>query len=115
MKFNEHKSKTMVTARKRNRQDINIYLKKRRLVQVKEMKYLGIHFDKKLNFHKHILQITEKTRKMIYMLGKTAKLNWDLGHKSPKTIYEGAIVPFQYGKKPSKNKDSFGRRRAPND
>jgi hypothetical protein len=35
---------------------------------------------------------------MIYMLGKTAKLSWGLGHKSLKTIYEGAIVPLMtYG------------------
>jgi hypothetical protein len=32
------------------------------------------------------------------MLGKTAKLNWGLGHKSLKTIYEGALVPLMtYG------------------
>ena len=46
------------------------------------------------NFHQHIEHIAEKSRKMIYMLGKTAKLNWDLGHKSLKTIYEGSIVPL---------------------
>jgi hypothetical protein len=32
------------------------------------------------------------------MLGKTAKLNWGLGHKALKTIYEGAIAPLMtYG------------------
>jgi hypothetical protein len=35
---------------------------------------------------------------MIYMLGKTAKLNWGLEHKALKTIYEGAIEPLMtYG------------------
>jgi len=35
---------------------------------------------------------------MIYMLGKTAKLNWGLGHKSLKIIYEEAVVPLMtYG------------------
>jgi ribonuclease HI len=100
MKFNELKSKTMLISRKRkrNREDINIYLNNRRLEQVKEMKNLGIYFDKKLNFHKHIEHITEKSRKFIYMLGKTAKLNWGLGHKALKTIYEGAIAPLMtYG------------------
>jgi hypothetical protein len=62
------------------------------------MKYLVIYFDSRLNFHKHIEQIAEKSRKMIYMLGKTVKLSWGLGHKSLKTIYEGAIVPLMtYG------------------
>ena len=55
-------------------------------------------FDDKLNFYKHIGNMTEKSRKMIYMLGKTAKLNWGLGHKALKIIYEGAIVPLMtYG------------------
>jgi hypothetical protein len=54
------------------------------------------------------------------MLGKTAKLNWGLGHKSLKTIYEGVLVPLiTYGapvwEEATKNKDSFGRCRAPKD
>jgi len=100
MKFNERKSKTMLIARKRksNREHISIYLNNRKLEQTTEMKYLGIFFDNKLNFHKHIENITEKSRKLIYMLGKTAKMNWGLGHKALKTIYEGAIVPIMtYG------------------
>ena len=96
MQFNELKSKTLLIARKgkRNRENINIYHNNRRLEQVKEMKYLGIYFDNRLNFHKHIEHITEKSRKIIYMLGKTAKLNWGLGHKPLKTLYEGALVPL---------------------
>jgi hypothetical protein len=83
--------------RKRNRKVINIYLNKR-LKQVKEMKSLGIYFDNRQSFQKHIEHITEKSRKIIYMLGKTAKLKWGLRHKSPKTIYEGALVPLMtYG------------------
>ena len=72
MQFNELKSKTMLIARKTksNRENINIYLNNRRLDQVKKMKYLGIYFDNRLNFHKHIEHTTEKSRKMVYMLGK---------------------------------------------
>jgi len=63
------------------------------------MKYLGIYFDNKLNFHKHTEHTIEKSKKMIYMLGRIiAKLNWGLGHKSLKTICEGALVPLMtYG------------------
>jgi hypothetical protein len=56
------------------------------------MKYLGVYFNNRLNFHKHIVQITEKSRKMTYMLGKTAKSNWGLEHKSLRSLYEGAVV-----------------------
>ena len=56
MQFNKLKSKTMLITRKRkgNHKDINIYLNNRRLEQVKGMKYLGIYFDNRLNFHKRI-------------------------------------------------------------
>jgi hypothetical protein len=31
---------------------------------------------------------------LINMLARTAKLQWGLGHKALKTIYEGAVVPI---------------------
>ena len=65
MQFNELKSKLMLIARKRksNRENINIYLNNRRLEQVKEMKYLGIYFGNRLNFHKHIEHTTKNRGK----------------------------------------------------
>jgi hypothetical protein len=57
------------------------------------MKYLGIYFDSRLTFDKHI-QYKPKTTKLIYMLGRSAKLYWDLGHKALKTIYEWAMIPL---------------------
>jgi len=84
----------MAGKNKSHRENINIYLNNKRLEQVMEMKYLGIYFDIRLNFHKHIEHTTEKSKKMVYMLGRIAKLNWGLGHKSLKTVYEGALVPL---------------------
>ena len=92
MQFNESKSKAMLITRKRRTNGINIFLNNKRLEQVKEIKYLGIHFDSKLTFSSHIEYITEKSGKLIYMLSRTAKLTWGLGHKSLKTIYEGALL-----------------------
>jgi hypothetical protein len=89
MQFNKSKSKAMLITRKRSCVDINIYFNNRRLEQVSEMKYLGIYFDNRLTFYKHIEHIAEKSRTLIYMLSKTAKLHWGLGHKSLKTVYEG--------------------------
>ena len=53
------------------------------------MKYIGIYFDNRFSFQKHIENITEKSRKTVYMLGKTAKLNWGLEHKSRKLFTKG--------------------------
>ena len=98
MKFNESKSMAMIITRKRRLDMINIFLNNRSLEQVDVMQYLIIHFDSRLSFYKHIEHVTEKSRALTYMLNRTAKLHWGLGHKSLKTKYEGAIVPLMtYG------------------
>ena len=96
IRFNEHKSKVMLlTRRKRKeRQEIDIYLNNKNLTQVKSMKYLGIIFDYKLNFTEHIKYITEKCTKLIFSLSKSAKLYWGLGYIALKTIYTGGILPL---------------------
>jgi len=60
----------------------------------KEIKYLGIYFDSRLTFDNHVKYIAENSTKPIHMLGRTAKLRWGLGHKSLKTIYDGALIPL---------------------
>jgi hypothetical protein len=62
------------------------------------MKYLGIIIGNKLTFREHITHSTEKCRKIIFALSKSAKLNWGLSHKALKTLYTGGIQPlFLYG------------------
>jgi len=58
------------------------------------MKYLGIYFDSRLIFDKHIGNIAEKSTKLIYIIGKSAKLQWGVGHKSLKIVYEGTLIPL---------------------
>jgi hypothetical protein len=94
MQFNETKSKAILITRKRNIQSINVYINNRRLEMVKEMKYLGIYFDNWFTFGTHIKYLAEKSTKLIHMLGRSAKLQWGLGNKALKTIYEGALLPL---------------------
>ena len=94
--FNDKKSKVMLmTRRKRKeRKDLEVYLNNKQLRQVKTMKYLGIIIDDKLTFREHITHVTEKCRKIIFALSKSAKLNWGLSHKALKTLYTGGIQPL---------------------
>ena len=94
MRFNETKSKAMLISRYRSNDTIIVYLKNRRLNQVTEMKYLGIYFDCRLTFGKRIENVVEKSTTIIYMLCKSAKLHWGLGHKSLNIIFEGALIPI---------------------
>jgi hypothetical protein len=94
MQFNEAKSKAMLITRKRSNKLINIHLNNKKLELVEELKYLGIYFDSRLTFDKHIQYTTENSTKLVYMLGRSAKLYWGAGHKALKTIYEGALIPL---------------------
>jgi hypothetical protein len=94
MQFNKTKSKAMLISRKRNIQSIYVYINNRRLEMVKEMKYLGIYFDNQFTFDKHVKNLAENSTKLVHMLGRSAKLQWGLGSKALKTIYEGALIPL---------------------
>ena len=74
--------------------NVNIYLNYKRLDQIEEMKYLGIYLDIKLNFNIHIDHTVAESITLINMLAITAKLQWGLGHKALRTIYEGVEVPI---------------------
>jgi hypothetical protein len=93
--FNDKKSNVLLISRKKyHNRDINIYLNHKRLDQNEEMKYLGIYLDSKFNFNAHIDHTVAILFTLINMLGRTAKLQWDLGHKALKPIYKGAVVPI---------------------
>ena len=75
MKFNEAKSKVLLISSKRRRRNVTIFLNNRKVEQVNVMKYLGIHFDSRLTFYKQIDQLADKSKALIYMLNRTAKLH----------------------------------------
>jgi hypothetical protein len=52
--------------------------------------------DYKLTFRDHINYVTEKCTRLIFALAKSAKINWELGHKALKTIYVGGFCPSFY-------------------
>jgi len=59
-----------------------------------QVKYLGIHFDNRFNFDKHVDKITGKCAPILCMLARSAKFIWGLGHRALKVIYNGAIEPI---------------------
>jgi hypothetical protein len=69
-------------------------LKYKKLEQKEEIKYLGIYLDHKFNFNAHIDHTVAKLITLVHMLARTSKMQWGLGHKAHKTIYDGAVVPI---------------------
>jgi ribonuclease HI len=100
MQFNEHKSKVLLVTGKKSEANatLNIYFNNKRLEQVSDLKYLGIYFDSRFSFDRHVNYITGKCTSIIHMLAKSAKLKWGLRHRALKVIYSGAIEPtLTYG------------------
>ena len=93
VRFNDQKSKVMLMTRqkRKERKDLEVYLNNKIIRQVNTMKYLGTIIDNKLTFREHITHVSEKCRKIIFALSKSAKLNWGLSHKAVKTLYTGGI------------------------
>jgi hypothetical protein len=72
---------------------LEVYLNNKHLRQVKTTKYLCVIIDNKLTFREHITHVTEKCRKIISALSKSAKLNWGLSHKALKALCTEGIQP----------------------
>jgi len=96
MHFNENKSNDLLVTTKTSGDNstLNTYLNNKSLEQVSEIKYLGIYFDSRFSFNRHVDYITGKCNPIINMLAISAKLNWGLGHRALKVIYKGAIEPI---------------------
>jgi len=88
MHFNENKSNVLLVTTKTSgdNRTLNIYLNNKRLKHVSELNHLGIYFDSRFSFDRHVDYITGKCTPIINMLGKSAKLKWGLGHRALKVI-----------------------------
>jgi hypothetical protein len=84
----------MTRRKRKERQELEIYLNNNPLPQVHSLKYLGIIFDSKLTFREDINYMAEKCTKLIFAFSKSANLNCRLQHAALETIYTGEILPL---------------------
>nr|XP_015929392.2 uncharacterized protein LOC107456125 [Parasteatoda tepidariorum] len=63
------------------------------LNSVSEMRYLGVILDRKLCWNAHITNMFKKVSYTLNTLAILAKVNWVMGSKALKIIYDGAILP----------------------
>jgi len=76
--FDEKKSNVLLVTTKTSgdNRTLNIYLNNKRLAQVSELKYLGMYFDSRFSFDRHVDNITGKCAPITKMLRKSAKRKW---------------------------------------
>jgi hypothetical protein len=85
LKINENKL-THVTFTLRKGNIPQLHFNNNTIPQAETVKYLGLHFDKRLNWKHHITQ----TRK--YLNFKTRELYWILGRHSPLPLFNKTLI-----------------------
>ena len=85
----------LISRRKRKEiQEIKIYLHSKPLEHVTTMKYLGVIIDNKLKFSEHVSYAAERCTKLIHSLSRSVKVSWRLKYEALKTMYKGAMLPL---------------------
>ena len=89
-RFNEQKSKVMLTQR-RKRKELHIYLNDKAFLQV-QFEILGRIFNSKLTIRKHINYMAENVQNLYFHFPNRQSSTGGLKHKNLKTIYTGGIL-----------------------
>lgn len=98
-KINEQKTKLVHFHRKNNLQDdINIRLNNKIIKQVPSVKFLGVFFDQKLNFKKHINELISKTTKSVNLIRTLSHTTWGGNRENLLKIHQAiTLAQIDYG------------------
>ena len=88
--INPKKTKAVLFSRKKNILTPNITITNSKIEFVPYIKYLGVHYDSKLSFKKHIEDILEKTKKRVNLLRCLTQQPW-CSSKNLLVFYKNAI------------------------
>lgn len=94
LKINADKTQLMLFTKMKNPKTgkYQITLNGKRIELVKEAKYLGIHFDSKLNMKKHITEVTNKANRALWAAKAYSGSTWGTWPHVIKYVYEGIIL-----------------------
>ncbi|KAI5752692.1 hypothetical protein M8J77_019486 [Diaphorina citri] len=93
MIINEDKTKYQVFSLARKMEPIKIKYNNKYLKEADESKYLGITFDRKINWNKHVENTTHKARNRFKLLKRLAGTKWGCSRKTLNTTYNSYIKP----------------------
>ncbi len=71
--------------------DPDLYLNQTKIPVVEETKFLGLIFDKKLNFIPHIKYVKKKCQKALDLLRVVAHTEWGGDQKTLLSIYHALV------------------------
>lgn len=92
LEFGAQKTQLIGFTNKTNK--CKIIMDNRNITFNKQLKYLGIIIDHKLNFIKHVEYITNKARKLFHKLSTFIRPTWGVHPENIRTIYKQVIEPI---------------------
>ncbi|KAI5720833.1 hypothetical protein M8J77_012264 [Diaphorina citri] len=93
MVVNEDKTKYQVFSLARRTPEIQIKYNNKNLERTEEAKYLGVTFDSKLSWNKHVEITSEKATKRLKLLKRLAGTKWGSGRSTLNTTYSMYVKP----------------------
>ena len=90
-KFSETKTVTIHFWKGRDIADPTIYINKTRVKAVNETRFLGLIFDKKLNFKSHIKDLKTRCQKSLNVLKVVSHTDWGADSKVLLRIYQALV------------------------
>ncbi|RNA39844.1 RNA-directed DNA polymerase from mobile element jockey-like [Brachionus plicatilis] len=100
MKISVEKSCSVVFSRyKKESDNLNLKIYGNRIVSQKEIKFLGIKFDSKLNFNILVDEIKEHCNKRLNIIKILSNKNWDLNQNTLGNLYKslvGSILDYSF-------------------
>lgn len=92
LEFGAEKTQLIGFTKKSNK--CKIIMDNRNIKFNKQIKYLGIIIDQKLNFIKHVEFTTNKVKKLFYKLSTFIRPTWGVHPENVRTIYKQVIEPI---------------------
>jgi ribonuclease HI len=94
IKFNASKTKAVIFSQSINQTTYRLSLDGTKIEIVSQFRYLGIIFDRKLLWRKHIELQCSKSISLLLKLKAVTRRNWGLPQKTNKFIYKRVIEPI---------------------
>ena len=93
IRFNPSKTKAILFSRNKKASRVRLQMGNEEVELVENFRYLGIHFDRKLNWKAHLTYISKKATGLVHSLKRGISTKWGLTGQSFKHAYEMAIQP----------------------
>lgn len=96
--ISKEKTKTIVFTNKNKVPDLNLHMGSHLIQQDNVIKFLGMFWDRKLNWNRHIKTLKDKVKKRLNILSVLSKVSWGASRRSLEKILKAFILPvIDYG------------------